>query len=261
MIEHTFQMLPSVGRKKESSLWESGILGWEDFLSCKSVPGIKEGSKGRCDALLLQASELLDDGEARLLGPMVPKGEHWRMYERFRDKAAFLDIETDGLGRNSLVTVVTVHRKGSTDTFIEGEGLDAGALSDALDGADILVTFNGSCFDVPVLRNSFPGVDFDIPHFDLRFASRKLGHKGGLKPLETEMGISRPEDIIDVDGAMAVRLWRQWERHGDRDALDILVEYNRADTVNLEVIADRLYGRLVTEYAGYRWREGAGPLP
>ena len=251
MIEHTFQMLPSVGRKKESSLWESGVLGWEEFLSSAAVPGIK--AKDRCDAILMQASELLDDGEARLLGAMMPRGEQWRMYDRFRDGAAYLDIETDGLSRDALVTVVTVHRKGSTTTLVEGVDLDAGSLSDALDGADVLVTFNGSCFDVPVLRNSFPGVDFDIPHYDLRFASRKLGHKGGLKPLEIEMGISRPDEIEGVDGAMAVRLWRQWERHGDRDALDILVEYNRADTVNLETIADRIYGRLVTEYAGYKW--------
>ena len=43
MIEHTFQMLPSVGRKKESSLWESGILDWEELLSNGSVPGIKAG--------------------------------------------------------------------------------------------------------------------------------------------------------------------------------------------------------------------------
>ena len=56
-----------------------------------------------------------------------------------------------------------------------------------------------------------------------------------------------------MDGADAVRLWKLWERHGDRDALDILTEYNRADTVNLETIADIIYERLVREHAGYRW--------
>ena len=175
------------------------------------------------------------------------------MYDRFRDGAAYLDIETDGLSRDSLVTVVTVHRKNRTSTLIEGIDLDAEALADALDGAKMLVSFNGSCFDVPVLRNSFPEVDFDLPHYDLRFASRKVGYKGGLKPLEIEMGITRDDEIEGVDGAMAVHLWHQWERHGDDDALDILTEYNRADTVNLETIADRIYDLLVTDYAGYRW--------
>ena len=253
MIDHTFQMLPSVGKKKERSIWESGVRTWDEFLSSPDVPGIKSGSKEKDDIIVMQALDLLDAGDSALLGDLIPKAEHWRMYDRFRDGAAYLDIETDGLSRDSLVTVVTVHRKSGTTTLTEGIDLDAESLSDALDGAKMLVTFNGSCFDVPVLRNSFPNVDFDLPHYDLRFASRKVGYRGGLKPLEIEMGISRSDDIEDVDGAMAVRLWHQWERHRDEDALEILREYNRADTVNLEEIAGRIYRRLVTDYAGYIW--------
>jgi hypothetical protein len=164
-----------------------------------------------------------------------------------------LDIETDGLSRDSLVTVVTVHRKNETFTLTEGIDLDPESLSEALEGSKLLVTFNGSCFDIPVLKNSFPTVDLDIPQFDLRFASRKVGFKGGLKPLEIELGIQREEDIEGVDGAMAVHLWHQWERHGDEDALRILREYNRADTINLEYIAGVIYDKLVKEHAGYEW--------
>ena len=80
-----------------------------------------------------------------------------------------------------------------------------------------------------------------------------MGYKGGLKPLEIELGIHRDEDIIDVDGAMAVHLWHQWKKNGDDDALNILQEYNRADTVNLEYIAGVIYDKLVKEHAGYRW--------
>lgn len=253
MIEHTFQILPSVGAKKEMGIWEAGIRSWDDFLSAERIDCVKPALKERGDAVLTQASELLDDGESRLLGDMVPRGEHWRMFGHFRDDAAYLDIETDGLSRDALVTVVTVHRKRRTCTLTEGIDLSAETLSDALDGSKILVSFNGSCFDVPVLRNSFPGIDLDLPHFDLRFASRKVGYRGGLKPLEIDLGITRSDDIEGVDGAMAVRLWKQWQRNGDRDALDILTEYNRADTMNLERIADIIYGRLVTEHACYRW--------
>ena len=254
MIEHTFQIMPSVGAKKEMNIWEEGILSWDDFLSADSIGCVKPALKEKGDAVLMQASELLDDGESRLLGDMVPKGEHWRMCDHFREDAAYLDIETDGLSRDALVTVVTVHRgKKGTFTLTEGIDLTPDALSQALDGAKMLVSFNGSCFDVPVLRNSFPEVDFDLPHYDLRFASRKVGFKGGLKPMEIELGITRDEEIEGVDGAMAVRLWKQWERHGDKDALEILTEYNRADTINLERIADIIYGRLVKEHAGFKW--------
>ncbi|MBR4244704.1 MAG: ribonuclease H-like domain-containing protein, partial [Candidatus Methanomethylophilaceae archaeon] len=189
MIEHTFQMLPSFGAKKEKNLWESGILNWDDFLSADSVGCVKPSLKEKSDPIIMQASEMLKDEDAYGLSELIPKSEHWRMYDRFKDDAAYLDIETDGLSRDALVTVVTVHRKNKTYTLTEGFDLDSESLSDALDGSKLLVTFNGSCFDVPVLRNSFPEVDFDIPQYDLRFASRKVGFKGGLKPLEIELGI------------------------------------------------------------------------
>jgi len=253
MIEHTFQMLPSVGAKKERVLWESDILTWDDFLSSDSIKCVKPALKERSDPIIMQAEEMLKEEDALALSDLIPKSEHWRMYDHFKDDAAYLDIETDGLSRDSLVTVVTVHRKGRTTTLTEGIDLDSESLSKALEGSKMLVSFNGSCFDVPVLRNSFPNVDFDMPHYDLRFASRKVGYRGGLKPLEISLGIHRSEDILDVDGEMAVHLWHQWERNGDEDALNILREYNRADTVNLEYIADVIYGRLVTDHAGFRW--------
>jgi len=253
MIEHTFQMLPSVGAKKERNLWEEGILDWDDFLAADSIGCVKPALKERSDPIVMQALDLLKEDDAFALSDLFPKSEHWRLYDHFKDDTAYLDIETDGLSRDSLVTVVTVHRKDGTYTLTEGFDLGPESLSEALEGVKMLVTFNGSCFDVPVLRNSFPQVDLDIPQFDLRFASRKVGFKGGLKPLEIELGIHRSDDIIDVDGAMAVRLWHQWERNSDEDALNILREYNRADTINLEYIAGVIYGRLVTDHAGFRW--------
>ena len=253
MIEHTFQMLPSVGAKKEKALWESDILTWDDFLSSDCSGCIRPALKERSDPIVMQAAEMLREGDSLALADLFPKSEHWRLFDHFKDDAAYLDIETDGLSRDSLVTVVTVHRKDATYTLTEGIDLDAESLSKALEGSKILVTYNGSCFDVPVLRNSFPGVDLDMPQYDLRFASRKVGFTGGLKPLEIELGIHRSEDILDVDGAMAVHLWHQLTRNGDEDALDILRQYNRADTVNLEYIAGVIYGRLVTDHAGFRW--------
>ncbi len=253
MIRNTFVMLPSVGAKKERAIWESGIRTWDDFISSDSVPTMRPEAKERGDILLTQACELLDDRDCSALADITPKPEHWRLFGDFRDGASYLDIETDGLSRDALVTVVTVHSAKGTVTLTEGIDLSPETLSDALEGTKILVTFNGSCFDVPVLRNSFPEVDFDYPQFDLRFASRKVGYRGGLKPLEIDLGITRADEIDGMDGADAVRLWKMWERHGDRDSLDILTEYNRADTVNLERIADVIYGRLVREHAGFVW--------
>ncbi|MDD7424566.1 MAG: ribonuclease H-like domain-containing protein [Candidatus Methanomethylophilaceae archaeon] len=251
MIESTFQILPRLGPKKETMLWESGIRRWCDFIDCDCVCNFKGDVKSRMDSQLNYAYELLDSGDCSGLGNMLKPREHWRLFDRFKGSVGYLDIETDGLDRDSEVTVVTIHKKGGTVTLVNGQGLDAGSLKDAMSDVSMLVTFNGRCFDVPVLRYSFPEVDWDIPHFDLRFGCKDVGLKGGLKSIEKEIGIARSDDISDVDGFEAVRLWKRWTRDGDRDSLDRLVEYNRADTVNLEVLADTVYPRLVKEYAGF----------
>ena len=252
MIESTFQIAPGIGAKKEKDIWSSGVLTWNDFLDSDCVCGIKSDRKKRCDAYIEEAKDLLKAYDSRGLCDLLKKGEEWRLYERFKKDAAYLDIETDGLDRDSLVTVVTVHRKGRTYTLTHGIDLSAETLQEALDGSKMLVTFNGKCFDVPVLRYSFPNVDLDIPHFDLRYGCGRIGLKGGLKPIERMLGITRADEIHDVDGEEAVRLWKNWEKRGDSESLRILTEYNRADTINLETISGMVYDRLVREYAGFK---------
>lgn len=251
MIESTFQILPRVGAKKEKSLWEYGIRKWSDFIDSEDTGPVKSRDKERFDSLLNYAYGLLDDGDCCGLGNMLKPGEQWRLYDRFRDTASFLDIETDGLERDPTVTVVTVYKGGETHTLVNGENLSSETLREALDGTSMFVTFNGSCFDIPVLRCSFPDVCFDMPHFDLRFGCRKVGMQGGLKQVEKSIGIHRSENIAEVDGFEAVRLWHRWQRSGDRDARDRLVEYNVADTVNLRELADLAYRKMVRDYAGF----------
>lgn len=251
MIESTFQILPRFGPKKEMTLWESGIRRWSDFIDADSVGSIKGEQKERMDSQLNYAYELLESRDCCGLGNMLKPREHWRLYDRFRDAAGYLDIETDGLDRDSEVTVVTIHKKNGTITLVNGEDLCSESLSDALKDVSMLVTFNGRCFDVPTLRCSFPDVNLDLPHFDLRFGCKDVGMTGGLKNIERLIGLSRSDDIAEVDGFEAVRLWKRWERSGDEESLRRLVEYNRADTVNLETLADVVYPKLVKEYAGF----------
>jgi uncharacterized protein YprB with RNaseH-like and TPR domain len=43
-----------------------------------------------------------------------------------------------------------------------------------------------------------------------------------------------------MDGYAAVLLWERYGR-GDRTALDLLLEYNRQDVVNLEVLMEHAF--------------------
>ena len=78
---------------------------------------------------------------------------------------------------------------------------------------------------------------------------RAADFTGGLKAVERTLGIVRNERIADVDGYEAVRLWRA-HRRGDPGALATLIEYNRADTLNLARIAPVIYERLCRKGSG-----------
>jgi uncharacterized protein YprB with RNaseH-like and TPR domain len=116
-----------------------------------------------------------------------------------------------------------------------------------LEQTDLFITFFGSGFDIPYLKAKFPRLNFKKPHFDLCFAARRLGMKGGLKHIEHEVQIARETDVVGLDGWEAVRLWYQWCA-GDEAARDLLLRYNAADTQNLEPLAALLYDQMVARF-------------
>ncbi|WP_336025406.1 ribonuclease H-like domain-containing protein [Halobellus salinisoli] len=245
-IENSFVPAEGIGEGRERSLWESGILTWGEFDPARAPLGPKTGE--RVESFVSEALERLDDGDARYFGERFPSGEVWRFYENFRNEALFFDIETTGLdSRREDVTTVSFTRGGDTSTLIRGEDLTDEALRERFRDAPLVVSFNGKQFDVPFLEDNFD-VSIDAPHLDLMFPCRRIDLTGGLKSIEQEVGIDR--DRPDLSGRDAVRLWYQYERDGDDDALDTLVSYNRDDTENLQNLADVVTRRLHDDSLG-----------
>jgi hypothetical protein len=149
---------------------------------------------------------------------------------------AYLDIETTFEGA---ISVVGVYRADIGTIQLVGGGVQDVALYEALDGVATIVTFNGSTFDLPVIRKRML-VDLkrDYEHFDLMYACRRKGLRGGLKRVETLLGIGRA--TAGVTGWDAPRLWRRYENYGDRAALHRLLEYNREDVLNLALMEECL---------------------
>ena len=237
-VQNSFIAARGVGEATERRLWQDGVTHWDEFDG--TGRGIGDATAENIHQFIADARTALDDGNTRFFGDVLPNNAMWRLYENVADDVAFFDIETTGFSkRTSDVTTVSVHRNGDTTTLVRGDDLTSERLADALD-ASLLVSFNGKRFDAPFLEHNF-GCELDAPHLDLLYLCKRLGLEGGLKAVETDLGIGR--DGMDVDGREAVRLWYQYER-GDEAALDRLVEYNRYDAQNLETLLNTVSTRL-----------------
>jgi uncharacterized protein len=156
---------------------------------------------------------------------------------------AYLDIETTGLSpAGSEITVIGIHfcRESGTD-FVQlvGRDITANSIMDALEGVDMLYTYNGSRFDLPFI-NAALGINLEecFTHRDLMYDCWAKKLYGGLKGVEKQLGIGRK--LPDMNGLEAVKLWWKYVESFDLEALKKLLEYNKEDVVNLKILKDTL---------------------
>ena len=247
MIESTFCFLSGVGPTTERRLWGDGLITWSDFLSAPAIRGIGPARKALYDQGVAQAQERRARDDARYFGVVLRQREHWRLYEWLRSRAVYLDIETDSFGQ---ITVVGLYGRGRFTSFVRGESLDRRQLCEELSQYDLLVTFCGTTFDLPMLLRQYPSLPIDQPHIDLCFLGRQLGHRGGLKAIEVRMGIERANELQGLNGSDAVYLWNRWRHSRDEEARAQLLGYNEADCVNLEQLADTFYSQMAQKSLG-----------
>jgi uncharacterized protein YprB with RNaseH-like and TPR domain len=252
MLLNTFRHIRGIGPARERALWASGCLTWENLVF-GVVPSVLP--KSLQDTVSDQIRSDLDAfkrGDIRHLADRIARKEHWKFYRHFTEKAAFLDIETTGMdAESSIVTVIGLHTpKYGSRVFIDGWNLSefAGFIREF----DILVTFNGTSFDIPFLKTAFYDLVLPPAHIDLRWLARSVGLLGGLKEVERHIGISRPVAVSDLSGFDAVILWKRYLRHQDERTLRKLVLYNLEDTVNLERLLIECCNRMYRahEYLG-----------
>lgn len=231
ILPRTFVHAPGVGRKTEAALWGEGVTSWEKFLSSSSDLPSALRSRSKVFRIIDKSVEALSRVDARFFAEHMPREEWWRLYPNFESKAVFLDIETTGLSHfYDEITVVGLYDGKRVKTLLAGHNLKN--LSGLLDPYDIIVTFNGTQFDIPFLKTKFPSLRLPPIHLDLRYLLRRLGLSGGLKQIERTLEIKRSKETKEVDGLMATVLWARYLR-GDTEALEQLVKYNVADITSL----------------------------
>jgi len=109
------------------------------------------------------------------------------------------------------------------------------------EGFDVICTFNGKTFDLPLLRNRFimNRIRTDVldkPHIDLLHIARRVWklrlRKCNMTNLEEALlGIPR---VDDLPGAMVPERFFSYLKTGDFHLLDDVLEHNEQDIVSLQ---------------------------
>ncbi|MGE3802608.1 MAG: ribonuclease H-like domain-containing protein, partial [Candidatus Kapaibacterium sp.] len=142
-----------------------------------------------------------------------------------------------------IITTIALWDGSELRHYVHGENLRD--FQDDIFDYSLLITWNGSSFDLPFIEHWFQ-IHLTHAHIDLRHIMASLGYRGGLKVVEREFEIDR--GVLDgVDGYAAILLWKDYMRNGDSKSLETLLAYNSYDVVNLERLMVESYNKKIEE--------------
>jgi uncharacterized protein len=236
MLQHCFTFLQGIGIKTVENLAVQSVRTWSDFIQAERIRGLSAKRKAYYNRQLRQAQRALANDDIAYFVKCLPQREMWRLYSHYKGVCCFVDCEVDSHGK---LIVVTVSDRFTSATFVRGMSLSSQAITAMVNSYRLIVTYNGSAFDMVKLKNF--GVQFVIPHLDLKPLCSRLGLKGGLKDIEKQLGIFRPKHLR----GSAVDAWKAFWASGDREWLQLLVDYNEADAVNLHQLAEKCMNSVV----------------
>ncbi len=126
------------------------------------------------------------------------------------------------------------------------------AVADFFDGADLIVTYNGKTFDVPVMETRWVfhrlQMPLDgVPHFDMLHPARRLwrmrggaaGDVEGCRLTTLERTLFNVNRVGDVPGLEIPGRFFRFLRSGDPRPLEPVLEHNRLDLISLAAVMAR----------------------
>lgn len=241
MLRQTFIHIPGIGKETERSLWSQGCVDWATFLENRGEFNLNGAEAELVHRYVNESHEALERQEHQYFRLRLSASEAWRAWPDFRSSCVYLDIETDGGQQGNAITLIGLYDGVDFKGLVKGVDLEN--FRDEISRSSMIVSFFGLGFDVPMLIKRFKDVPMDHIHMDLASTLKKIGFRGGLKKIEKQLGWSRGPGIDGLTGLDAIRLWNEYCR-GKAKSLEILLEYNRADVVNLERLAEIAYAQL-----------------
>jgi len=191
MLESTFIHCQGIGGKTEQRLWAAGARSWTDYIEQVEALRLSAIQRARLDSTVAESLRRLAARDFAWFAQALPQREHWRTYPVFRDRIAYVDIETNGGMMPSDLTLVGTYDGVEMRQFVRGVNL--ADFPQAIRDKALIVTFFGTGFDLPFLRRAY-NMEFPQLHIDLCFLLKRLGFGGGLKQVERAFGIGRSEE-------------------------------------------------------------------
>ena len=238
MINQSLLHFTGIGRKNVERLHAIGLTNWESILDNPDLLPFSGKIKAR---LLSELPIFLENYEKRNLKFFAEKihpSEKWTILAEYFQEASYFDIETNGESYGDNITLIVCYHKGKLYKFLHGDNLEA--FLDLLDDITLLVSFNGTSFDVPMIQNYFHIPKIPCAHIDLRWLAYHVGFKGGLKEIERSIGIRRPTNLVGINGMDAILLWAEWKHNRNEQALNLLIHYCCADVLSLQLLAGKI---------------------
>jgi uncharacterized protein len=210
---------------------------------------------GDCELEGRDALDLLDPSLRLTLDGVMLAAEHPR--------TVFIDLETTGISGGAGIVAFVVGcayfdmgalqvRQFLLTSYAAERALLA-AVAEFFAGAELIVTYNGKTFDVPVMetRWTFHRMRMPlegVPHFDMLHPARRLwkGRAGALDVDEGACRLTTLERALldvtrvgDVDGFEIPGRFFHFLRTGDPRPLEPVLEHNRLDLVSLAAVTGR----------------------
>lgn len=236
------RLLSGIGKKREKRLREMGFGTLRELVSYRPFSRRAQDildlvEEKRIEELLKLAHRFLPKSHPLLLCVSILKGI---------ENLLFMDIETMGMVSKPIILVGIGWIRGEelmweqyvARTLQEERAVLLNLVSRRKDEA-VLVTYNGSCFDLPYIKErlSLHRMDASVgpPHLDLCLFSRRwlkdrLGHLALSRIERKVLGIRR---MGDIPSHLVPHLYEAYLRSGDADALLPIMRHNRYDVLGL----------------------------
>lgn len=244
ILFYSQNQIEGISEALEKHNWELGIVSQEDLRQNANLQ-YSIFDKNPVDLSI----NALKNNDIEYYINNLDKKDYYRVAFSYPKKVMFLDIETTGLSKvYSYITMIGWYKNGVYKCWLHGNSFDK-LIKDLLD-VEIVITFNGTLFDLPFIGVKQEELHYVLKskaHIDLRFLAKRYNYTGGQKKIEDELGFVRPNDMEGIDGKEAVSLWYRFLK-GDKGALDKLVFYNYNDIAGMiylfnYIFFNEIYGK------------------